>query len=181
MGFCVGGFEKALPRFGSDGQGGSVMLQCGLTRGRSLWLRRRDWRLTRVILLVAGGLFTALGIVGMLVPVLPTTPFLLLAAACFCRSSPRAYQWLLNNRVFGAYIRNYREGRGLPVGAKVIVLGLLWMAIVYSTLLVQPFLVKVALLVIALAVTVHLILIPNGAVGCQPAERRQDQSTSDGP
>ena len=61
----------------------------------------------------------ALGIAGIFLPLLPTTPFLLLAAACYVRSSPRLYRWLMNHRWTGEYIRDYREKRGLPLRTKI--------------------------------------------------------------
>lgn len=127
--------------------------------------------LTRGVLLFAGGLFTALGVIGIFIPIWPTTPFLLLAAGCFCRSWPAAYRWLLDNRFFGVYLRNYREGRGLPVMAKVLILGMLWITIGYSVVAVTPlWSLRVGLLLIALAVTGHIITIPNGTVQKQPLE-----------
>jgi len=72
-------------------------------------------RFVRVALIVVGTISTALGILGIFVPILPTTPFLLLAAACYSRSSQRFYDWLLNNKYFGNYIRNYLEKKGIPL------------------------------------------------------------------
>lgn len=72
------------------------------------------------LLWVAGGLgFVAIGAVGVVVPGLPTTPLLLLAAACFARSSPRLYRWLLANKTFGPLIEDYRAGRGVSMPVKV--------------------------------------------------------------
>ena len=81
------------------------------------------------LLIGAGTLSTGLGIIGIFIPILPTTPFLLLAAACYMRSSERFYQWLINNRIFGAYVRNYIEGRGMPVRIKMFTILLLWLTI----------------------------------------------------
>jgi uncharacterized protein len=72
-----------------------------------------------------------LGAVGIFLPVLPTTPFLLLAAACYCRSSDKLYQWLMGNKWFGTYIKNYREGKGLSIKTKIIALTVLWVSISY--------------------------------------------------
>lgn len=117
----------------------------------------------RAVLMVVGSLSAALGMIGIFIPVLPTTPLLLVAAACFCRSSPTAYRWLLNSPILGVYLRNYREGRGLPVPAKVLIIGLLWITIGYSALIVVPHLpAKALLLVIALAVSVHIVRLPSG-------------------
>jgi len=116
--------------------------------------------MTRIILIACGLLATGLGIVGIVLPVMPTTPFLLLAAACFVRSSPRLYQWLLNNRLFGDYIRRYREGRGIPLRVKVPVLLLLWATITYSVwAVVEVLWLRVLLVAIAAAVTVHILTI----------------------
>jgi hypothetical protein len=99
-----------------------------------------------------------LGTAGIFLPLLPTTPFLLLAAACFIRSSDRLYQWLIHNRWFGSYIRNYREHRALPLRAKVIALILLWTTMSYSVFaLVVNKVLRVSLLLIAAVVTVYLL------------------------
>lgn len=74
--------------------------------------------MSRYFLLTLGLIFVALGAVGVVLPVLPTTPFLLLAAACFARSSPRFYGWLLNSHLFGQLIRNWRDSRSIPRRAK---------------------------------------------------------------
>lgn len=114
----------------------------------------------RRLLIAAGTLSTGLGIIGIFIPILPTTPFLLLAAACYMRSSQRFYQWLINNRVFGAYVRNYIEGRGMPVKMKILTILLLWLAIGLSvTLGVQNIVIRVVLVCIAVGVTAHIILI----------------------
>ena len=114
----------------------------------------------RKLLIAAGTLCTGLGIVGVFVPILPTTPFLLLAAACYMRSSERFYRWLINNRVFGAYVRNYIEGRGMPVRIKVFTILLLWLAIGLSaTFAVQSLAIRIILISIAVGVTVHIVLI----------------------
>jgi len=116
----------------------------------------RNW--VRVLLIVAGTLFTGLGILGMFVPLLPTTPFLLLAAACYARSSQRFYHWLLNNRWFGSYIRNYREGKGVPLKAKVFTIALLWIVIGCSVAFaVELFAVRLILILIAIGVSIHVL------------------------
>jgi hypothetical protein len=113
-------------------------------------------------LLIALG-FTAVGlaVIGIFLPILPTTPFLLLAAFLFGRSSPRFYAWLHSNRWFGAYLTNYRAGRGLPLREKVLTVFALWVVILLSiTLALTNWWVRGGLLVIATAVTVHLLRIP---------------------
>jgi uncharacterized membrane protein YbaN (DUF454 family) len=112
------------------------------------------------LLIGAGTLSTALGIIGVFIPILPTTPFLLLAAACYMRSSERFYQWLVNNRIFGAYVRNYIEGRGMPTRIKIFTILLLWLTIGLSiTFGVQNMVVRIILICIAIGVTAHIALI----------------------
>ena len=114
----------------------------------------------RRLLIVAGTLCTGLGIIGIFIPILPTAPFLLLAAACYMRSSERFYQWLINNRIFGAYLRNYIEGRGMPVKIKIFTILLLWLTIGLSiTFGVQNIVIRIVLICIAIGVTVHIVLI----------------------
>ncbi|NQT05004.1 MAG: YbaN family protein [Dehalococcoidia bacterium] len=117
-------------------------------------------KLKKGLLIFAGTTFTAIGIIGIFVPILPTTPFLLLAAACYLRSSRRLYNWLLNNRFFGAYVRNYLDGRGMPRKIKIATILLLWITIACSIIFaVQALVIRVILLVVAVGVTVHIMLI----------------------
>lgn len=83
---------------------------------------------------MAGSLSLALGVAGIFVPLLPTTPFLLLSAALYMRSSPRLYDWLLRQPCLGAYIRDFRENRAIPLRAKVVSVVLVWLSIGYCIL-----------------------------------------------
>jgi uncharacterized membrane protein YbaN (DUF454 family) len=114
--------------------------------------------LTRTLMVAGGTLCVALGVLGIFMPVLPTTPFLLLAAFCYARSSDRFHHRLMTNRWFGDYIRNYREGRGIPLKQKVLTILLLWLTIGYAAWFVVPaWWAKAILLGIAAGVTGHLI------------------------
>ena len=114
----------------------------------------------RRLLIAAGTVCAGLGIIGIFVPILPTTPFLLLAAACYMRSSERFYRWLTNNRLFGAYVRNYIEGRGMPIKIKLATIFLLWLAIGLSVAFaVESLAIRIILISIAIGVTVHIALI----------------------
>jgi uncharacterized membrane protein YbaN (DUF454 family) len=106
-----------------------------------------------------GGFFSlAIGTVGIFIPLLPTTPFLLLSAACFIRSSDRLYAWLINHRLFGNYIRNYREHRALTKLSKIITLFILWVTISYTAFFALPKLaIQILLISIALGVTYHIL------------------------
>lgn len=115
----------------------------------------------RALLLGAGWLCVGLGAIGVVVPLLPTTPFLLLAAACFARASQRFYHWLLNAPVLGPFIRDYRAGVGIPLRAKIIALTLLWATILSSAILFVPLWpVRVLLVLTAAAVSAHLLRLP---------------------
>jgi uncharacterized membrane protein YbaN (DUF454 family) len=89
---------------------------------------------------------------------LPTTPLVLLAAACFSRSSVKFYTMLLDNRLMGKYIRNYREGRGISLKIKILALLTLWITMVYSVcFLLSILFVKLLLVVTAVGVTIHIL------------------------
>ena len=88
-------------------------------------VRKHSSLTVRVLLVAAGTVCVALGILGLFVPVLPTTPFLLLAAACYARASNRFYNWLLNNRTFGPTIREWRRYRSIPYRTKLTAIGLM--------------------------------------------------------
>ena len=114
--------------------------------------KQRKW-----LLIIAGSFFVALGIFGIFIPLLPTTPFLLLASACYIRSSKRLYNWLLNNRLLGIYLKNYIEKKAIPLKVKLITISILWLTIGYSIIFViHVFLVKFILILIAIGVSIHI-------------------------
>jgi uncharacterized membrane protein YbaN (DUF454 family) len=86
----------------------------------------------KIILNVIGCLAVVLGVLGIFLPLLPTTPFLLLASACFARGSTRMHNWLQTNRVFGKYLRDYENGKGIPLRGKVWILIFMWSSMGYS-------------------------------------------------
>ena len=88
--------------------------------------------LVRLVWKFLGLFFVALGTIGIYVPGIPTTSFMVLAAVCFARSDPRLYKWLLDNPLFGHYIRDFIEGKGIPFVSKVFILGLMWRVITLS-------------------------------------------------
>lgn len=117
--------------------------------------------LLRTLLLVLGVLATVLGVLGIFLPLLPTVPLLLLAAACFARSSPRCYTWLIDHPRLGPMVSDYLDGNGIPLRAKVWAIFLLWTSISLSTLLLVPILpVKLMLFAVAIGVTIYLLRLP---------------------
>jgi len=118
-------------------------------------------RLWKLLLIACGTVCVALGVIGIFLPIMPTTVFLLMAAACYARSSERFYQRLLNQRFLGSYIRNHREGRGMKRRDKTVTLVLLWIGIGATIIFsVNALWGRLVLLGIATAVTVHVAKIP---------------------
>ncbi|WP_237044306.1 YbaN family protein [Aquipseudomonas alcaligenes] len=114
-------------------------------------------RSVRYTLLAIGWLSVLLGVIGIFVPVLPTTPFLLLAAACFVRSSRRFYLWLVNHKHLGPWIRDYLEGNGIPLKGKVYAIGLMWASIGLSCYLVPMPWARAFMLTSAVLVTLYIL------------------------
>lgn len=112
----------------------------------------------RIVLLMAGNLSLSLGIAGIFLPVLPTTPFLLLSAACYVRSSNRLYHWLLGHKILGLYIRSWITYGAISIRAKIVSLLALWLVIGSTTIFfVDPWALRILLLIIALGVSIYLI------------------------
>ena len=86
----------------------------------------------RILWVVLGSFFVVIGGIGAVIPGLPTTLFLILAAACYIRSSQRLYNWLINNKTFGPYLKDYREGKGIPERAKVVAVSMIIIFVSYA-------------------------------------------------
>jgi uncharacterized membrane protein YbaN (DUF454 family) len=117
-------------------------------QAKSAWLR--------YLLLGIGCASVCLGVIGVFLPIMPTTPFLLLAAACFARSSPRFHAWLLSHPQLGPLLKSYLNGEGIPLKAKVLSIGSMWVSIAVSCWFVPWPWVRVLLVAVALAVTVYI-------------------------
>ena len=114
-------------------------------------------RLLRYALFAIGWLSVVLGVIGIFLPVLPTTPFLLLAAACFARSSPRFYHWLVEHPRLGPWIRDYLDGNGIPLKGKVYAIGLMWLSIGLSCYLVPLIWARSFMLTSAVLVSIYIL------------------------
>ena len=114
----------------------------------------------RAALLVCGTLSLGLGVLGIFVPLLPTTCFLLIAAWCYARSSSRLYDRLMRARWIGPYLRRYRDERAIPERVKIASLVMMWITIGYSVVVFPNLLVRLALLATAVGVTWHLYRLP---------------------
>ena len=113
--------------------------------------------LLRLLLVAAGSLALSIGIVGLFLPLLPTTPLLLVAAACYLRSSSRLYNWLLRHKLFGKTIRAYLEHRAVRRRTRNAALAILWTSLAVSAWLVDVFWVCLALLAVGIGVSAHLL------------------------
>ncbi len=115
----------------------------------------------RPLLLAVGSLSLGLGIIGIFLPLIPTTPLLLLAPACYARSSDRFYDWLINHRWLGRHIHHYRSGAGIPLKAKLLAIVLIRLSMGTTAILfVEWIWISTALVVIATGVTAYLLSTP---------------------
>ena len=122
--------------------------------------QKKPNKFVRWLLIAAGTVSVILGVLGIILPLLPTTPFLLLAAASYAKSSDKFYNWLINNRFFGSYIKNYREGKGIPLRVKISAITFLWITILITAIFFIPVIaVKILLIAIAAGVTIHIVKI----------------------
>ena len=110
------------------------------------------------VYLFIGSLSLILGVIGIFLPILPTTPFLLLSAALFFRSSPRAYDWLLTHIYLGPYIRSFRDDRMIPLRDKSISISLLWLTALHcAVLLFESWWLRIGMVVMAACVTAYIL------------------------
>jgi hypothetical protein len=121
--------------------------------------RKKPLKTSIRLLMIAGGIMSvSMGVIGIVLPILPTTPFFLLAAYLFLRSSQRLYRWLLTHRIFGNYIRNYIHYKAISPWVKVFTLTLLWGTILTSVFVIKNILwLQILLLLIAVGVSVHVL------------------------
>lgn len=114
----------------------------------------------RYLYLISGFLLVVIGVIGIFLPILPTTIFLILASACFVKSSPRANEWLRNHKILGIYIKNYQDKSGLTIKAKVFNIAFLWIMILSSAyFFTEELYIKLLLIAIAIGVTIHLLMV----------------------
>lgn len=112
----------------------------------------------KYILILLGIISLALGVIGIFLPVLPTTPFLLLSATLFLRSSHKLYDWLLSHPYLGEYIRNFKEYKAIPLRVKIISVSLVWITLLYCAFFVaKEWWMSVVFVFIALGVSIHIL------------------------
>ena len=123
-------------------------------------MRKQQSGAVKYILILIGILFVALGVIGIVVPGLPTTIFMIAAAACFAKSSPWLYNWLLSHKWFGPLIHNWNETRSISRKAKVFALLMMAIACVYTWLVLDTFYLKIAIFVIMLLPAIFVYRLP---------------------
>jgi uncharacterized membrane protein YbaN (DUF454 family) len=129
----------------------------------------------KAALIFLGTVFVGLGVVGMFLPLMPTTVFLLMAAYCYSRSSERFHTWLLTNRWCGKYLSNYKSGRGMTARQKTTTISVLWASIGFSIWLIAGgFWINVLLAAVAIGVTIHILWLKT----YRPEQEQIQQSES---
>lgn len=122
-------------------------------------------KLSRVFWFSLGMIFTGIGLIGVVIPGLPTTPLMILAAACFAKSSQRFYNWIINNRMFGEHVKNYREGNGIPKRSKPVILGTMWAFVLFAVFIAipdsAPEISRNATVILAVIGTIFILRIPS--------------------
>ena len=111
----------------------------------------------RFLYILLGSISLVAGIIGIFLPVLPTTPLLLLSAFCYYRGSRRMYYWLMQHPHLGAYIKNFTEKKVIPLHAKVYILVLLWSSLLFCAYILDPLWLKALMIGIAIGVTWHIL------------------------
>ncbi|MCI0437063.1 MAG: YbaN family protein [Gemmatimonadetes bacterium] len=113
---------------------------------------------------VAGLLFLGLAGIGVVLPLMPATCFLLVSAGCFGRSSPRLYHWMHHNPVFGKLLRDYRDHRVIPIRIKVASVAVLWVTMGITLVLVPNWIVRVIIIAIGVTITAHVVSVRHRAI-----------------
>ena len=113
----------------------------------------------RALFFSLGVVLVGIGAVGVALPVLPTTPFIIAAAACFAKSSKRAEKWVSNNRYFGSYIENYKNKQGIPTDVKRNSLVFLWVMLIISSVFINNVAMYIVLFIVGICVSTHILLL----------------------
>lgn len=105
-----------------------------------------------------GVISLSFAILGIFLPILPTTPFLLLSSFLFMRSSPKLHKWLTEHKIFGQYIKDFQQQKAIPLKIKISSISFLWITILISAFFfVEKLWLKFLLIAIALGVTIHVL------------------------
>ncbi|MFN8577107.1 MAG: YbaN family protein [Candidatus Sericytochromatia bacterium] len=122
-------------------------------------MKKVENKVLRIGLIILGTIFLILGIIGLILPVMPGTIFIILATACYIRSSEKLYLWIINNKWFGKYARLYLKEKAMPLKAKIIASVSLWFSISVSFYLVDKTFVRIILLLVGISVTSYFLYL----------------------
>jgi len=112
----------------------------------------------KYILIVLGSISLVLGVIGIFLPLLPTTPLLLLSATLYVRSSEKLYNWLINQKYLGTYIRNFREHRAIPLRTKIISVSMVWISLAYCAIFVSTnIFLSILFIILAAGISWHIL------------------------
>lgn len=112
----------------------------------------------RKLLILLGSISLFLGLLGIALPLLPTTPFLLLSATCYFHGSERLYRWLMSHPTLGSYIRSFREDKAIPLRAKVVSVTMVWVTLLYCIFfVVNPLWLRIFLFLLAVGISWHIL------------------------
>ncbi|TGK01427.1 DUF454 domain-containing protein [Leptospira langatensis] len=123
-------------------------------------VRLHRYSIVRYLLVIVGTISLVLGIIGIFTPVLPTTPFLLLTAACYARASQKFYNWLMNNKYFGNFIRDWRIHKAIPLKAKIIAVASIVITMTISAIFAPIIYVRIGMAIIGICVIVYILRFP---------------------
>ncbi|SHM92587.1 YbaN family protein [Gracilibacillus kekensis] len=118
------------------------------------------WNIKRTLWLIGGSISLIIGLIGIIVPLLPTTPLVILAAFCFGKSSKALHQWLVTNKYFGKYLADYQSGKGVPIRIKLFAVIIVWTSVLFTLTVIPLFYVKVFMIGVALFVTIFISTSP---------------------
>jgi uncharacterized membrane protein YbaN (DUF454 family) len=118
-------------------------------------------RIKNIVLIIVGSLSLLLGAVGIFLPLIPTTPFVLLSAGCFSVSNPRMAELLKRNKYFGSYIDNYQDKTGVPRKVKIKSILILWIGLIISMILISKLIMIIILMLIGVMVSLHILSLKN--------------------
>ena len=116
----------------------------------------------RLLWVLLGSLSVGMGVIGIFVPGWPTTIFLIIASYFYIRSSEKLYNWLLNNKILGIYLKNYYSGKGMPLKAKIISILMMWAFGLLSIFLWIPsnlIIVKITVFVLLVIGTIFILRV----------------------
>ncbi|MGP4040583.1 YbaN family protein [Gracilibacillus sp. D59] len=114
----------------------------------------------RTLWILGGSLSLVIGLIGMIVPILPTTPLIILAGFCYGKSSARLHNWLVTNKYFGHYIKDYTDGKGVPIRIKILAVLIVWTSVLFTVTVIPLFPIRIFMLGIAVFVTLFIFTSP---------------------